>query len=105
MIVFCMVYCEANKNSEIAIMNSPQAPTPPDLYQTASAQGAANIDTALAQAQLNNTNQVTPYGNITYDKSSAGSYVPTLGGGQEWILVTRRQPRSRLACRACLIRT
>jgi hypothetical protein len=65
-------------------MNSPSAPPPPDPYQTATAQGAANLDTAEAQAVLNNTNQVTPYGNIDYSQSG-GSFVPTLGGGQQWI--------------------
>jgi hypothetical protein len=37
-------------------MNSPQAPTPPDPYQTAQAQDAANLDTAEAQQIMNNTN-------------------------------------------------
>jgi hypothetical protein len=67
-------------------MNTPQQPAAPDPYKTATAQGAANIDTAQAQQIMNNTNQITPYGSITYDdQTGAGRYVPTLGGGQQWI--------------------
>jgi hypothetical protein len=67
-------------------MNTPQQPAAPDPYRTATAQGAANIDTAQAQQVLNNTNQITPYGSITYDdQTGAGRFVPTLGGGQQWI--------------------
>jgi hypothetical protein len=67
-------------------MNTPQQPPAPDPYKTAIAQGAANLDTAQAQQVLNNTNQITPYGSITYDdQTGAGRFVPTLGGGQQWI--------------------
>lgn len=40
----------------------PDAPSPPDPYATASAQGAANADAARLSTQLNRANQVTPWG-------------------------------------------
>lgn len=42
------------------------APAMPDPYKTADAQAKANIDTAIAQTLLNQTNQVTPWGSVTY---------------------------------------
>lgn len=64
--------------------SSPSPPPAPDPAQTAEAQGAANIDTAEAEQVINNTNQITPYGKITYDQTG-GKFVPTLGGGQQYI--------------------
>ena len=37
--------------------------------QAAAAQTGSNVQTAVAQSALNNTNQVTPYGNLTYNKN------------------------------------
>jgi len=48
------------------MMHQPQAPDP---FKTAASQGAANRDTAITQQMLNMTNQITPYGNLTYDQS------------------------------------
>lgn len=42
------------------------APKQPDPVKTAQAQAQMNKETAIAQAGLNNVNQVTPYGNLTY---------------------------------------
>jgi hypothetical protein len=64
--------------------SAPSPPPAPDPALTAEAQGAANIDTAEAQAWLNSTNQVTPYGTVNYAQSG-GNFVPTLGGGQQYI--------------------
>ena len=44
-------------------------PDAPDPKATAQAQGAANKETAIAQAILNNTSQVTPYGTSTYQQT------------------------------------
>lgn len=44
---------------------APAAPTPPDPYATAQAQGAVNADTARLQARLNRNNTVTPWGSVT----------------------------------------
>ena len=58
-------------------MKSPKAPGP---YQTAAAQSAADISTAIAQQGLNMTNQITPYGSLTYSQSGTMSYTdPTTG--------------------------
>jgi hypothetical protein len=67
--------------------SAPTPPTPPDPAQTANAQGFENINAALAQAQLNDINQITPYGSITYSQSGPGTWVPNLptgGGGAPW---------------------
>lgn len=49
-----------------------KAPAPPDPRQTAGAQTAQNVATAIAQGNLNNVNQVTPDGSLTYNQS--GTY-------------------------------
>jgi hypothetical protein len=51
-----------------------KAPKPPSVGGTAQAQGAANRDAAISQQLLNMTNQVTPYGNLTYAQSGTGSH-------------------------------
>ena len=48
------------------------APAPPDPKETAAAQTGTNVATAVAQSHLNNVNQVTPYGNLTFDQT--GTY-------------------------------
>ena len=48
------------------------APPPPDPKETAGAQTGTNVSTAIANAQLGNVNQVTPYGSLTYDQT--GTY-------------------------------
>lgn len=49
-----------------------KAPKPPDPVRTAQTQTQTNIDTAIAQQQLNNVNQVTPWGNLTYTQTGTG---------------------------------
>jgi hypothetical protein len=44
-------------------------PTPPDPAKTAAAQSQLNKDTAITQYGLNATNQVTPYGNLSYTQN------------------------------------
>lgn len=48
---------------------SSRAPAPPDPAQTAGAQTAQNIGTAIAQQSLNNVNQITPDGALTFDQT------------------------------------
>lgn len=48
--------------------SAPSQPTPPDPQVTAAAQAAADKETAIAQSQLNQVNQITPYGNLTYEQ-------------------------------------
>lgn len=58
--------------------NSGSPPPAPDPTQTANAQSQSNIATAIANAQLNRVNQVTPWGSITYTQGPAGANgVPT----------------------------
>lgn len=49
--------------------SAPSPPAAPDPAVAAKAQGAANLETAIAQGYLNATNQVTPYGNVNFDKT------------------------------------
>jgi hypothetical protein len=51
--------------------DSPAAPAAPDPSAVAGAQSASNVDTAIAQAALNNTNQVTPFGSLTFDQTGS----------------------------------
>lgn len=46
--------------------SSPSPPPEPDPGAIASAQGAANKETAIAQARLNQVNEITPFGSSTY---------------------------------------
>lgn len=48
--------------------STPKAPAAPDYAGAATAQGEANMDAARLGAELNNTNQVTPYGSQTFVK-------------------------------------
>ena len=48
-------------------MSKPDPPQPPNPYQTAAAQTGTNVGTGVANAYLNNVNQVTPQGNLSYD--------------------------------------
>lgn len=51
---------------------APSAPAPPDPAATAAAQGAINTEAARESARLNQINQVTPYGNVTYSGELGG---------------------------------
>lgn len=55
---------------------SPKAPAAPDPAATAAAQTASNKETAYWNALLNNVNQNTPYGSISYSDPSGGVYDP-----------------------------
>lgn len=57
-------------------MQGPQAPSP---TATAAAQTGSNISTATANSLLNQVNQTTPYGSLTYKQTGTNSYFdPTL---------------------------
>jgi hypothetical protein len=53
--------------------STPSPPPAPDPAQLAKQQTSSNVNTALANAQLNNTDQITPYGSLTYTQNG-GSY-------------------------------
>ena len=56
-------------------MSKPDAPQPPNPYQTAAAQTGTNVSTAIANSYLNNINQNTPDGSVSYDQT--GTYEMT----------------------------
>ena len=49
-----------------------KAPPPPNPVDTAKASTSTNVGTSIANAFLNNTNQITPEGSLTYD--TTGNY-------------------------------
>jgi hypothetical protein len=67
------------------MVSTPSPPPAPDPVATANAQGAANINTAVAQSTLNDVNQVTPYGTIDYTKSGGYSSPGINGQGGTWV--------------------
>lgn len=67
-------------------MCAPKMPSPPDPWETATAQGALNNTSAFAQNRLNQVNQTTPYGSLTYqptgeDITGKGDLTRLLCGG------------------------
>ncbi len=58
-----------------------QAPTPPNPQQVSADQTRSNVNTAIANAILGNTNQRTPYGSLTYTQNGGqdvgGNWVPS----------------------------
>jgi len=64
--------------------SSPKAPAAPDPAATAAAQTATNKETAYWNAVLNNTNQITPYGNLTYTKNTAGQQAEYQAAYDKW---------------------
>ena len=69
---------------------SPKAPAAPDPAVTAAAQGAVNKETAIAQARLNQVNELTPYG--------SSSYTPTgevIDGIDQYLRTTTLNPEQQ----------
>lgn len=56
--------------------SAPSAPAAPDPQVTAAAQTQSNLATAQQQSVLNNANQYTPYGSLTYSQPG--------GAGTQW---------------------
>src|SRR5262245_39907945 len=54
------------------------SPKPPDPYQVAGAQSSADLSSALGQSLLNQMNQVTPEGSLTYTQTGTSSYYDPL---------------------------
>ena len=50
-------------------MSKPEPPQPPNPYDTARAATGTNVSTAVANAFLNNVNQVTPQGSLDYNQT------------------------------------
>ena len=58
----------------------PDPPTPPNPIMTAGAQTASNIGTAVTGSYLNNYNQQTPTGSLSYDVTGNYPYTDPLTG-------------------------
>tara|TARA_R110002020_G_scaffold235175_2_gene447340 strand:- start:2454 stop:3521 length:1068 start_codon:yes stop_codon:yes gene_type:complete len=69
---------------------SPKAPAAPDPAATAAAQGAINRETAIAQARLNQYDEVTPYGSSTYTPTGK-----TIDGIDQYVRTTTLDPAQR----------
>lgn len=54
-------------------MQTPKAPATPDPNVTAAAQTKSNLATATAQSELNNVNQITPDGSISYSQTGTNA--------------------------------
>lgn len=52
--------------------STPSAPAAVNPEQVAGRQAVYNTASAIAQQRLNNTNQVTPYGSLTYEETGGG---------------------------------
>jgi hypothetical protein len=80
------------------------APPPPDYTAAAKATAQGNLEAARATAAANRTNQITPYGNLTYtanpEKDAYGNTLytatQTLAPGQQDILNRQTQLSSGL---------
>jgi hypothetical protein len=61
-------------------VSKPDAPTPPNPQATAAAQTGTNVSTAVANSFLNNVNQNTPDGSLSYDPTGSYSWTdPSTG--------------------------
>lgn len=60
-------------------MKSPKAPAPPDPIKTAQAQTGSNIGTAISQQLVNQTDQVTPDGSLTYSQNGTTAFTDAFG--------------------------
>jgi hypothetical protein len=62
---------------------APSAPAAPDYSAAAKETAAGNLDAARAASAANRVNQVTPYGNLTYNQSGTDQY-----GNPTWTATT-----------------
>lgn len=67
----------------------PKPPTPPSPGETATAQTASNVNTAIANAQLNNVNQNTPWGSVNYSSTPGPNGIPN------WTQTTTLSPNQQ----------
>jgi hypothetical protein len=65
-------------------MKTPKAPEAPNPLVTAAAQTGTNVATAVANANLQNVNQITPDGSLTYSQSGTYKFKdPTTGASYD----------------------
>ena len=61
-------------------MGKPKAPEPPDPRETAAASTSTNIGTAIANASLNQVNQITPDGSLRYSQTGSTTWTDPYTG-------------------------
>ena len=66
----------------------PDPPQPPDPIRTAAGATATNVGTAIANQQMNNINQITPQGALTYSQTGTYTYNDTTTGSSYQIPLT-----------------
>ena len=71
--------------------SSGSAPKTPDPQAVAAAQGAADVQTAIAQARLNQVNEITPFGNATYSTTGQNFTVKDAEGNDITVPMFQRQ--------------
>ncbi len=77
------------------MISAPKAPTPPDPKETAAAQTGTNVSTAVANAWLQNPNQVTPDGTFTQTQTGTRSWRdPSTGKSYDIPVLTQTQTLS-----------
>lgn len=79
--------------------DSPSPPAAPDYAGAAQAQGAANVDTAIAQGFMNNPNVNSPYGNqtVTFGANNQPTVTQTLTPQSQQTLTAQQQTQTQLA--------
>lgn len=77
------------------MISSPKPPKPPDPQETAAAQTGTNVSTAVANAWLQNPNQVTPDGSFTQSQTGTRKFVDgATGKTYEIPIITQTQTLS-----------
>lgn len=74
-------------------MGRPKAPAPPDPIKTAEAQTSTNIGTAIANAKLQQVNQITPDGSLTYNETGTYQFTDPTTGKTHTIPITTATTR------------
>lgn len=76
--------------------SAPSPPPAPDPTVVSNAQSAANVNTAVAQAQLNDVNQVTPYGTSTFQQTGT-TYTPSGDAIPQYTQTVKLNPTAQSA--------
>jgi hypothetical protein len=61
-------------------MGKPSAPTPPDPKETAAAATGTSVGTAIANTNMQNVGQVTPYGSLSYSQTGTNTFTDPYTG-------------------------
>jgi hypothetical protein len=61
-------------------MGKPSAPAPPDPKETAAASTGTSVATSIANTNMQNVGQVTPYGSMSYEQSGTSTFTDPYTG-------------------------